>query len=179
MIKKTILITLLSSLLFAENNEQLLQEIKTFKPEYDEKSYIKELEKTLIHKKNLIEIDNIPMLIEKKEEKLKKLKSLEKASKSSLLDSLILNRYIHIIDLKKPKEVEKYLVNISDKLYKNSLCDGYLFKGEYEVSLNNNLEKALNIYNEGLLKCKVDWKRFLILGRFNQLDYKLNKHKYK
>jgi len=177
---KKILYTLpiLSSLMFA-NTEYLLKEIQLYKPEISEKEYIKELQNVLKYKDTLYDIDRMSIVKNFKEEKLGLLQELEIKSKSSILDSLILTRYILSIDLKKPTEVKKYIVDIADKLYNKGFCDGFIFKGEYENTLNNKPEKALMIYQEGLNKCKVDWKRFEILGRFNQLDYKLNKHKYK
>lgn len=109
--------------------------------------------------------------------KLEKYKTLNKFMKlnnrvnSNILTSVLLNQTLKIINLKNLSDVRKYIKPLADTLYKNKICDGYLFKGEYEYSLNNKLEKAISIYKDGIKNCNLEWKKFELQGRLNKYTY--------
>jgi len=102
---------------------------------------------------------------------LDKFISLENRSNSIILTSILLNQSLKIVSLKNLIDVRKYIKPLANKLYEHQICDGYIFKGEYEYSLNNDLEKSLSIYKEGVKNCNLEWKRFEIQSRLNKYTY--------
>ena len=81
------------------------------------------------------------------------------------------------VSLKNSDLVKQYIAPIADKLYRNKLCDGYIFKGEYEYSVNKNIQKSIEIYKEGIRSCKIEWKNFELLSRLNKYSYILERGK--
>jgi hypothetical protein len=102
---------------------------------------------------------------------LNKFMKLNNRVNSNILTYVLLKQILKTINLKNLSDVHKYIKPLANSLYKNKICDGYLFKGEYEYSLNNNLDKAISIYKEGLVHCSLEWKRFELQSRLNKYSY--------
>lgn len=140
---------------------------------------IKKSKKFNIYKSKIQALDSIKIDTQSKDHSyyLNKLRKLEKEANSLLVSSIVLNRYIMFVSLKNSDLVKQYIAPIADKLYRNKLCDGYIFKGEYEYSVNKNIQKSIEIYKEGIRSCKIKWKNFELLSRLNKYSYILERGK--
>ena len=154
-------------------SDALDNEILLYAKEFTINEYKKEQKKFNIYKSKFQALDSIKIDSQSKDHSyyLNELRKLEKEANSLLVSSIVLNRYIMFISLKNYDLVKQYIVPVADKLYENKLCDGYIFTGEYEFSINKNLKKSLEVYKEGIKNCKIEWKRFELLGRLNKYSY--------
>ncbi len=150
-------------------------DVKIVKSELKKESFKYDYYKYFTNRKVLFSLEN--QLKKRYQTKLEIYKILDKFMKlnnrvnSNILTSVLLNQILKTINLKNLSDVRKYIKPLANSLYKNKICDGYLFKGEYEYSLNSNLEKAISIYKEGVEHCSLEWKRFELQGRLNKYTY--------
>lgn len=170
---------LLASIVFGENTIPFKDGYTQASMEIQTNTFLVKLENRIFNKltKKLKSLEKRFAESTKREDKLKvieELQSLAYQDQSIILYSIALNKTISIINLRDLEYVRKYIKPSADFLYKNRLCDGYLFKGEYEKSLNSDSQRALKIYEEGINNCKVEWKKFFLVGRFEKLSYITN-----
>lgn len=171
--KKTILILASTFSLYAGSLDKAYNDVQA---ELTPQEYKSELSLFQLYKKQIFAIEELEKNAYQKGSKarftyLDELLDIQKTSRSIIVSQLLLDKSLQYINLKNIKYFNKYVAPASSILYKNEMCDGYLFEGIKEESINGNIQRAMEIYTKGLKNCSVEWKRFQIIGRINKIKY--------
>lgn len=176
---KIFYILLLAALLQASNAE-IMNATKLIKAEVSDSVFKRDYKIFLKYKGEIDKLDryNANAYSKKNSTRFKILDNLleiQKKSDSLIISQYMLNQTLKYISIKDSVKFMKYAKPSIDTLYKNRLCDGFLFMGDYEEKLKGNKIEALNIYEQGFKICKIKWKRFELRSRASQVKYRLGK----
>lgn len=171
---KKIILLFCTLFLNVSNGAYFSSEVSVFENEFTPEIFNQEISKYNDSKSKLKQIESIKIGGTNNHNRdliLSELQSLERKANSPLVSALILNRYIALINMNNDTEIKKFIIPIADKLYSNNMCDGYIFKGDYTYRINGDINRAIEIYKEGVKNCKIEWKNFEIIGRLNKYSY--------
>jgi len=174
---KSFLIVLfaLSATLFADIDEQMFQHvIQNVQKEVSPTLYTKDYESFKRNYNEIVKLNKEVNVLkqqgfEKHIENLKSLQEINKKNPTLILSQLIIEHSLRNISLKNPKQFFEITLDSIEHLYKNNMCDGYLFYATYKNSLKGERNNAISILNNGEKVCRVDWKKMQIISRKQML----------
>ena len=160
------------------NDVELKQAIENTKFELQNSKFEKELLLFRRHIQQLNDIKTFSIKMFDKNDKsryyfLDKLAAIQDSSKSIIISQFQIYQSLKYINIKDKASFIKYVKPSMEVLYKNHMCDGFLFYGMYLDKVKGNRKSALEVFTHGIDSCKIKWKIFEILSRANQLKYRM------
>lgn len=102
---------------------------------------------------------------------LMKIKNIYLQHKNIITAWILMQSYLRTSDIHKKTTFYKYMYPAIEMLYNNQICQGYIFKGFAENFYQENKNSAEQIYQTGIVRCKVSWQRLMLQSRLNILKY--------
>ncbi len=175
----SVLITqLFSSESLYESDKLFKDAVASIKDELPQERYEAEL-KIIIKFKRVFDenINRSTNLYEKdsgnRGEFLDSLLDIQQSTHSLIYSQYLINKSIALGQTVSKKGYKKYIFPGASILLKEGVCDGFSFMGDYYDKVKGDRKQALETYQYGQKICKVKWKIFEMLGKSNQLRYKM------
>lgn len=102
--------------------------------------------------------------------------NLHNKNQSIFFAQLLADESMRFFNINKIENFNKYISPVMPILERHNMCDAYLFRGILN-EINGDFKNAMNEYKIGTENCKVTYKNFSMLSRFNKLSFLLKKEK--